>query len=184
MIKFAIRRLRPSDSLDELTRLLHRAFDALVHDGLVCECSHQTLERTRQRAARGECFVAVCEGQVIGTMTLEGPDRCASIGTYRDAGTASIHQLAVDPSRQREGVGCALVVYAASWARARRFKRLALDTPEAAHHQVAWYFDRGFQLAETVHVAGRRYASVVLAMPIIQLARPTRPLGNLQLVRP
>jgi len=163
MTDFAIRRLRCGDPLDELTQLLHRAFNGLARQGIDCQCASQPVEKTRERAARGECFIAVTGAKIIGTLTLEPPDRAAAITAYRDAATASVHQLAVDPARQGEGVGGALVAYAAAWASARRYRRLALDTPEGALAQVAWYLDRGFDIVEKAHVPGRRYGSVVLA---------------------
>ena len=168
MIDFAIRRLRSSDSLEGLTQLLHRAFSELSLRGIECQCASQSVARTRERVERGECFIAVSQDQVIGTITLEAMDRDSSVSTYRDPATASVHQLAVDPARQGEGVGRSLIACAIAWARARRYDRLALDTPAGALRQVGWYLDRGFDVVETAHVPGRRYASVVLAK---QLAR-------------
>lgn len=166
MLDYSIRRLRPTDSLDGLTALLHRAFRDLALQGIACECGSQSVERTRERVARGDCFVAVSGGALVGTVTLEKADRSSSIAAYRDPGTASVHQLAVEPARQGAGVGRALITQAAAWARARRFARLALDTPEGALKQLAWYVDRGFDRVGTVHVAGRRHASVVLARTV------------------
>lgn len=175
MIDFAIRRLRSGDSLDGLTSLLHNAFGELALRGIDCQCASQSVERTRERVERGECFIAVSGGEVIGTVTLEHVDRGSSIAAYRDPATASLHQLAVDPTRQGEGVGRSLIAYAGAWARARRYERLALDTPEGAQRQRAWYFDRGFDILETVHVQGRRYASVVLARWLTPAASGSRP---------
>lgn len=163
MTDFAIRRLRSADPLDELTQLLHRAFRDLALQGIDCQCASQPVDKTRERVARGECFIAVTGSEIIGTITLEPPDRASAIAAYRDAGTASVHQLAVDPSRQGEGIGRSLVSYAGAWARARRYRRLALDTPEGALKQVAWYFERGFDIVENARIPGRRYGSVVLA---------------------
>jgi GNAT superfamily N-acetyltransferase len=155
--------MRCGDPLDELTQLLHRAFSGLARQGIACQCASQPVEKTRERAARGECFIAVTGAQIIGTITLEPPDRGAAIVAYRDAATASVHQLAVDPTRQGEGVGGALVAYAAAWASARRYRHLALDTPEGALAQVAWYLERGFDVVEKARVPGRGYGSVVLS---------------------
>lgn len=166
MTAFAIRRLRSSDSLEGLTQLLHRAFGELALRGIECQCASQSVALTRERVGRGDCFIAVSAGRIIGTVTLEAVDRRSSIPTYRDPATASVHQLAVDPARQGEGVGRSLIACAIAWARARRYGRLALDTPEGASRQVAWYVDRGFDVVETAHVPGRRYASVVLAKPL------------------
>jgi GNAT superfamily N-acetyltransferase len=163
MTDFAIRRLRSGDTLDGLTRLLHRAFQDLARQGIECQCATQSVATTRERAARGECFIAVTGAEIIGTITLEPPHRACAIASYRDPATASVHQLAVDPARQGEGVGRSLMSYAAAWARARRYQRLALDTPEGASKQVAWYFDRGFDIVEHARVPGRGYGSVVMA---------------------
>jgi GNAT superfamily N-acetyltransferase len=169
MIDFAIRRLRSCDSLDTLTHLLHRAFEDLARRGIECQCATQPANLTNDRVRRGECFIAVSGGRMIGTVTLEHPDPSSAIEAYRDATTASVHQLAVDPASQGAGVGGALIACAGAWAGARRYERLALDTPQGASREVAWYFGRGFDLVQTVHVPGRRYASVVLT----RAARPT-----------
>ena len=170
MTDFAIRRLRPGDSLDALTQMLHRAFHDLARQGIGCRCAHQDTTTTRERIERGDCFVAVTGGAIIGTLTLERPDRASAISCYRDPGTASAHQLAVDPGRQGEGVGRSLIAYARSWARARRFARLALDTPEGALKQIAWYVGRGFDVVDHARVPGRGYCSVVLAMSLDGIA--------------
>jgi len=178
MTDFAIRRLRCGDRLDELTQLLHRAFGSLARQGIACQCASQPTDKTRERAARGDCFIAVTGARIIGTLTLEPPDRAAAIVAYRDAATASVHQLAVDPTRQGEGVGGALVAYAAAWATARRYRRLALDTPEGALAQVAWYLGRGFDIVEKAHVPGRGYGSVVLARRLLaSCAMASRRIG-------
>lgn len=54
-----VRRLRPTDSLNELTALLHRAYAKQVSMGIHGMASHQSPEVTRRRVSRGECFVAV-----------------------------------------------------------------------------------------------------------------------------
>ena len=170
MIDFAIRRLRSCDSLDTLTHVLHRAFEDLAHRGIECQCARQSTALTSDRVKRGECFIAVSGRQMIGTITLERPDRSSAIEAYRDLATASIHQLAVDPASQGAGVGGALIAYAGAWAGARLYERLALDTPQGASREVAWYLGRGFDLAQTVHVPGRRYASTVLTKELPEFA--------------
>jgi GNAT superfamily N-acetyltransferase len=162
MIDFAIRRLRSSDSLDVLTHLLHRAFEGLALRGIDCQCATQSVDQTDHRVKRGECFIAVSGGTMIGTITLEHPDRFSAISAYRDPATASVHQLAVEPASQGAGVGGALIACAVTWAGARRYGCLALDTPNGALRELAWYVGRGFDLAQTVQVPGRRHSSAVL----------------------
>ena len=70
-----LRRFDPSrDSYEQLTAMLHRAFARLGMMGLNCLCVAQTPLATKKRARAGDCFVAVCGGQVVGTMTLYARD--------------------------------------------------------------------------------------------------------------
>jgi GNAT superfamily N-acetyltransferase len=162
MIDFAIRRMRPAESFDDVTALLHRAFAELTQQGFECQSAGQTAASTRERALRGECFIAVSGCRVVGTVTLERSCRTSLIEPYCDPSMASIHQLAVDPQAQGNGIGSSLIAHAAAWARARKFDRLALDTPEAALRQVAWYFRQGFDAVDAIQVPGRKYISLVL----------------------
>jgi len=163
MTGIAIRRFQLNDSLEELTGLLRRAFSSLGRQGLNCTCVDQTLDVTRRRVALGDCFVAVADRRVVGTITLHGVDRASAVNWYRNPEVASVHQFAVDPSHQGAGVGRALLRTAEDWARSRRYVQLALDTPEPAEHLRAFYRRRGFMQAETLRFAGKSYFSVVLS---------------------
>jgi GNAT superfamily N-acetyltransferase len=166
MIDFAIRRLQPYDSLDDLTVMLHRAFASLGRLGLNCQCVDQTSATTRQRIERGDGFVAVADRRIVGTITLEVPDPSTSIRRYRAPHVASIHQFAVDPDYQGAGIGHALLQVAATWARARRYAELALDTPALAGELRRYYAGQGFKSVGLVQLAGRTYESVVMARPV------------------
>jgi len=166
MIDFAIRRLQPGDSLDELTALLHRAFAPLGRSGLDCQAVDQTAATTRRRAERGDCLVAVADRQVVGTIIVQGSDPSSAIRLYRAPGVASVHQFAVEPLYQGRGVGRALLQVATTWARTRRFAELALDTPAPAAELRAYYARQGFRLAGLVRLAGRGYESAVMAKPV------------------
>ncbi len=166
MIDFSIRRLRPGDSLDDLTTLLHRAFAPMGRRGLNCPSVDQTSATTRQRVERGDCFVAVADRQVVGTITLEVCDPFAEIRRYRSPDVASIHQFAVDPAYQGAGIGHALLQVAGAWARARRFSELALDTPARASELRRYYAAQGFEWVGLARLAGRTYASAVMAKPV------------------
>jgi GNAT superfamily N-acetyltransferase len=170
MTGFAIRRLQLSDSLEELASLLRRAFASLGCQGLNCTCVDQTAAVTRKRVQLGDCFVAVADRRVVGTVTVHGADRASPVNWYRNPEVASIHQFAVDPSRQGVGVGSALLRAAEDWARCRRYVQLALDTPQPAEHLRAFYGGRGFMEAETVKLSGKSYFSVVLSKAIDQPA--------------
>ena len=163
MSGFRIRRLRPNDSLEDLTDMLRRAFAPLGRLGLNCTCVDQTLEMTRQRSRLGDCFVAIVEDRIVGTVTLHATDRASPVRWYREPTVASIHQLAVDPGYQGFGIGRALLRLAETWARRRGYLELALDTPEGADHLLAFYGHHGFRRVGTMQLEGKSYRSGILS---------------------
>jgi GNAT superfamily N-acetyltransferase len=175
-----IRPLAASDSLDELTSMLHRAFSPLGRLGLNCTGVSQSIETTAQRVRLGECLVAVCGGRLIGTLTLHRPERRSECRRYREADVASLHQFAVDPRYQGTGCGKALLLAATCWARERGFGELALDTPADAEHLIDFYRSQGFRVVDDVQLAGRSYRSGVLSKTIgvASSARPPVPAAR------
>jgi GNAT superfamily N-acetyltransferase len=164
--RLVLRRSDPQrDSWEHLTRLLHRAFARLAALGLHCSCVDQGATVTRQRALAGDCFVAVCNGRIVGTMTLESRDSASQCEQYRQRHVASLHQFGVDPSWQQRGIGRALLSFAGYWAAARGFTQLALDTPFPATHLIEYYRAHGFSLVDVVRFAGRAYDSAILSKP-------------------
>ncbi|MGY4830544.1 GNAT family N-acetyltransferase [Sphaerotilaceae bacterium SBD11-9] len=170
MTSIGIRRLLPSDSLEDLTALLHRAFAPLGQQGIACTCVDQSVETTRRRARLGDCFVAVCGGKVVGTITLHGTEWASPIRRYRDPAVASLHQFAVDPEHQRQGIGHGLLRTAENWARSRQYHELALDTPAAAEQLRDFYGRCGFKLADVARLAGKPYLSVILSKSLDRTA--------------
>jgi GNAT superfamily N-acetyltransferase len=124
----------------------------------------QPVERTRARAADGECYVAVEGGRIVGTFTvgLGGADPPA----YARPGMALFQQFAVEPALQGSGLGSRLLRHAEERARALGAKEIALDTAEGATHLVRYYEARGYALAGHVRFAGKTYRSVVLTKPL------------------
>jgi GNAT superfamily N-acetyltransferase len=161
-----IRRLAASDSLDELTSMLHRAFGDLGRKGLQCTCVDQSVDVTARRATRGDCYVALAAGRIVGTMTLEAPRRGAACPWYRRPEVASLHQFAVDPCEQGLGYGKVLLLIASRWARERGYRELALDTPADASHLIDFYRAQGFRVIDKMQRPGKDYCSVVLSKTI------------------
>jgi GNAT superfamily N-acetyltransferase len=158
-----VRRFDPTlDSLEELTVMLRGCFARLGGMGLNCTCVDQTVETTRERIARGDCYVAVGNGRIIGTMTLCGHDDDSPCELYRCADIASLHQFAVALDAQNAGIGTALLAVAEQWAAARGYSELALDTPWPAAHLLAFYRARGFRIVDMVEFSGKHYDSAIL----------------------
>jgi len=160
------RRLEDGDSLEHLTDLLHRAFSRIGRMGIPCSCVTQPPEVTRQRIARGDCFVALSGDLIVGTVTLCGPEAAADSTHYRDSRVGTLHQLGVDPLFHGKGIGQALLRLAEQWALNHGYLWLALETPEAADHLVNYYQCQGFRIIEIVQFSGRPYRSVVLSKPV------------------
>ncbi|MFL9865969.1 GNAT family N-acetyltransferase [Paraburkholderia fungorum] len=170
-----LRRFDPSrDSYVALTALLHRAFARLGEMGLNCTCVDQTVETTHSRATRGDCYVAVCEGRIVGTMTLHAPDHDSPCDLYRRDDIASLRQFGVEPVWQARGIGTLLIAFADHWAATRGYAELALDTPQPAAHLIAFYRGQGFRIADFVHFDGKQYDSAILSKPPVA----TRTLAN------
>ena len=163
-----VRRFDPKrDSFEQLTDMLHRSFARLGMMGLNCTCVDQSVLVTEQRAKRGDCYVAVCNGRVVGTMTLYATDRESACELYQRDDVASVRQLGVDPTYQNRGIGKSLLAFAEHWAATRGYAELALDTPQPAAHLVAFYRGQGFRITDFQRFDGKRYDSAILCKPAI-----------------
>jgi GNAT superfamily N-acetyltransferase len=161
-----LKRFDPArDSCEALTQMLHRAFAKVGAMGLNCTCVDQPASITQARAMRGDCHVVVCDGHIIGTITLQPPDPDAPVALYRRNDVASIHQFGVDPAWQDRGIGKMLLAFAGNWAAKRGFAELALDTPQPADHLISFYRSQGFRIAGVAHFDGKCYDSVLLGKP-------------------
>ena len=175
MTAYRIRTIAADDSLDELTAMIHRAFGGLGREGLASGSVDQSLADTSRRIRRGTCLVALHGERIVGTATLQRPDRRAACEWYRRPDVASLHQFAVDPLHQGRGCGSALLAEARAWAQRRGCHELALDTPEAAADLVQFYRDRGFRVVGRMQREDRRYRSVVLSKTIAAPLPSTSP---------
>lgn len=172
---FEVRRVQPGDSLDELTGLIHRAFEPLGQLGLRCVGVNQAVADTARRIGRGDCLLALRERRVVGTVTMEPSDVASSCAWYRRRDVASLHQFAVEPAEQGRGCGTLLLRCAEAWARKRGCRELALETPESASRLVSHYLSRGFRLIRRWHKQGVSYTSVVMSKPVALVAMSTNP---------
>lgn len=158
-----IRLLTPSDSLDELTELLHRAYARLGAMGLNYTATYQDADTTRARAAAGTCLVAEMDERLVGTVVYRAPGKSRGCAWYERPGIASFGQFAVEPELQRAGIGAALMDHIEAMARADGAEELALDTAEPATHLIAWYGRRGYRIVDHAQWEGKTYRSVIMS---------------------
>jgi GNAT superfamily N-acetyltransferase len=174
----ALRPLAPSDSLETITALLHRAYARLAAMGLNYTAVDQSVETTRARFASGQGFVIEDGGALVGCVVVAGPfDESKDPGTRRSPwylrrDVAHLHQLAVDPAQQGHRLGDRLVDACEAWARERGFRAIALDTAEPAHHLRARYAQMGYAEVDHAQWDGKRYRSLILVKSL-EGAAPT-----------
>jgi GNAT superfamily N-acetyltransferase len=158
-----IRPLAAGDSLEALTQMLHDAYAALGAKGLNYTAVDQSVEVTAQRVGGGGCFVAVSEGRIVGTVSVDHPKDNAACPYLSRAHVASASQFAVAPSHQKRGIGSRLLEKAEAWALANGYAELVLDTAEPARHLVVLYERKGYRHVGFVQWEGKRYRSVLMA---------------------
>lgn len=158
-----VRPIRQSDSLEELTELLHAAYKPLGEMGLRFFATHQTVEQTRDRVESGECFVAELGGKVVGTITLYTDPYNDSPDWYRRHDVGWFGQFAVEPSQQRTGIGKKMIEFIEQRARERGLAEIALDTSEKAVHLIEYYQKKGWRIVDETQWDVTNYRSLILS---------------------
>lgn len=170
--RLVIRRLGAHDSIPELTRLLHRAYASLAAMGLHYVATDQDDATTQKRAGEGECYVALWDGALAGTIVFCDAARTRGCAWYDRPDVSSIHQFAVDPAVQGQGIGDALLHHAESRAAETGAAHVALDTARPARHLIAKYERRGYCIVEDVKWGlPCNYESVIMSKAIVSDAR-------------
>lgn len=164
-----VRRLQPTDSLDELTALLHRAYRAQVDMGLRPLAGRQDVETTRRRCASGECLVAELNGaagqpaRLAGTILFHEVEAAEGPPWFRRSNVDSFSQFAVDPDTQGRGIGQALLDAVEARARESGATELALSMAEPDTALLEYYKRRGYRLIEHWQWPYTNYRSAILS---------------------
>jgi len=158
-----IRRLAKSDSIEDITALLHRAYARLGGMGLNYTAVDQSPEVTVRRINGGACFVATLDDTLVGTIVVQPTYAHNECRYFTRPGVAAAHQFAVEPARQGLGIGRALLLKAEEWAMDKGHRELAMDTAEQATHLIELYQGLGYHQVDWVQWAGKIYRSVVLS---------------------
>ena len=161
-----IRPIAESDSILELTQLLHRAYARLGAMGLNYTAVDQSPDVTARRLGSGTCLVATEAGRLVGTILFHPTYASNDCDYFTRAGVGCIHQFAVEPGLQGGGLGRRLLEQAEALAREQGFREVAMDTAEQATHLVEFYARLGYAEVGTVQWPGKVYRSVVLSKPL------------------
>lgn len=161
-----VRRILPSDSISEITALLHRAYRPQVEMGLRPLAGRQTEDVTRRRADESECFVATLENQIVGVILLNEKEETDFPKHFLLPHVAHFSQFGVDPSVQGRGVGLMLLDVVERRAREIGETELALSMAEPDTGLRKFYEKRGFQFVEHWQWPYTNYRSVILSRPV------------------
>lgn len=161
-----VRAVMPSDDIDALTSLLHRAYAGLGAMGFNYTAVDQTPEVTRKRLAKGLGLVAVAHGLIVGTVTFHYPRAVGGTPWLERTDVAHFGQFAVDPDLQKRGIGAMLLDHVEVAARVAHATEVALDTAEGAKHLIRWYGQRGYRPIEVVQWRGKTYRSVIMSKTV------------------
>jgi GNAT superfamily N-acetyltransferase len=152
---------RPSDSISEITELLHASYGFLARMGFNYTASFQDDATTLRRLRDGFSLMAEQQGRIIGTITLYSPTTETKCEWYARA--HHFGQFGVHPDFQKRGVGRELLRLIELRARAHAVTELALDTSEGAEHLCQWYDSLGYRFIQHVSWPQKTYRSVVLS---------------------
>jgi GNAT superfamily N-acetyltransferase len=134
--------------------------------GLRYLATHQSEAVTRDRAEEGECYVAVAEGKIVGTICFRAPSESGGSPWYDRSDVASLGQFCVDPEFQGRGIGTRLLNLAEERARECGAAEIALDTSEDALHLIELYAANGYRVVEWVKWEEVNYRSVIMSKPV------------------
>jgi GNAT superfamily N-acetyltransferase len=161
-MKINIRPYSETDSISELTSLLHRAYKRLADMGLHFVATYISDEDAKELIDRGECFVAELDGKIIGTILLYAKGK-NSPEFYKRDDVAVFGKFAVDPLYQNQGIGGMLMDYIEQYVKSKGIKELALDTAEQAAHLIEYYKKRGFRFIGYQKWSVVNYRSVMMS---------------------
>ncbi len=158
-----IREFQKSDSLDELTDLLHRSYKILADMNLKYVATYQDVSITKKRIDRGICFVAVNNEKIIGTVTYYSPENSVGSLWLEKERVAHFGQLGVEPDYRNKGIGSLLISHVEKFAQKQGVSELALDTAEPAKHLIDWYEKLGYRFIEHCQWKMTNYRSVIMS---------------------
>jgi len=163
-MQFEIRRYLPTDDLDALTDLIHRAYAPHLDSGLRYWGTHQPASDTEKRLTSGLGFVMVIDGRYAGTVVIRPPQPNSAVPLYREAHVYSLSQFCVAPEHKSKGLGRRLHDDAVNAARGMGARTIALDTAKPAIALINLYKAWGYAVVgECDWRPDTNYVSVVMA---------------------
>jgi GNAT superfamily N-acetyltransferase len=170
--RVVVRRLLPSDSVPEITRLLHRAYRKQTEMGMRPLAGRQSDDVTRERISKGECYVAVIEeprpsglkhDRIVGTILFQEPAWGTGPEWFERRDVANFSQFAVDPDLQGKGIGIMLMDICEQRARETGAAELALSAAGPDTDLLRFYEKRGYRFIQPFQWGPTNYISHILS---------------------
>jgi GNAT superfamily N-acetyltransferase len=160
--KIIIRPLNQTDSLDELTSLLHKSYKKLADQGFRFLATYQDIQTTKRRVDNSECYVATLDNKIIGTISYRSPTTKNKHEYYDQPFVASYGQFAVDPEFQNIGLGGKLIDIVENCAIRDSAKEIGIDTAEGATELINYYKKRDYHFVAFAQWDVTNYRSVIM----------------------
>jgi len=169
-MEFTIRPWSGTDSVEEITEMLHASYRPLAQQGMHYNASHQPPAQTLDRLTGGASYLAIDQesGKIVGTVTLYHSSPKTYHPYYQRPGLVYFGQYAVHPEFQGNGIARLLYKSIANHARAVGATEIALDTAETAYDLIALYRRWGFEIVDTADWDSTNYISVIMSKPLIK----------------
>lgn len=163
-----LRLIRDEDSIEEITVLLNKSYQALLDMGMKFLAATQDASVTLNRINKAhQCFVGIHNSRIISTISLYDYKPSDVSQWYNNSFVAKIGQFAVLPELQKTGIGSFMMEIVEREARKmNNIKELSLDTSENAKHLIKYYEEKGYKYKETIKWDVTNYKSIVLSKPL------------------
>jgi GNAT superfamily N-acetyltransferase len=155
---------KESDSIRDITIILHKAYSKLAKMGLQYVATYQDDEITMRRLTKGKGFVGIENNRIVGTISLYPPGPESSFPLYQRV--YHFGQFAIDPECQGRGLGKQLYLKVEEYCRSLGQTILALDTAEPALHLITMYQKWGYTIVDKTNWDMTNYSSVIMTKKI------------------
>lgn len=155
------------DSINNITKLLHRAYSIHKKKKLNYLASYQNNDVTYSRLKSGKSFVAVIKpNKIIGTITVYDNSTSILHRHYGKKNTYHFGQFAVDPEYQGLSIGKNLYLTIEKYCKENKAYSIMTDTSVKAKKLIRMYNKWGYRIIDKEHWENTNYYSFIFEKKI------------------